>query len=186
MKKHALLILSMIALLVVSGLAQEEPQDEQPQDLTELLLGQDTFREIFEDDSWVLAATGAFPNNPPGVINTATAVYESPARRLSWAILEYEAPELALDFIDASSAGLRSNLTGDAEDVTEFLNVDAEGVERENLADLAVIARFSEGARKRLTLVRGNLAIFFESDLPDETMILLAQRQLDHLAELGR
>lgn len=181
MKKHALLILSMIALLVVSGLAQEEPQD-----LTELLLGQDVFREIFEDDSWVLAATGAFPNNPPNVLNTATAVYESPSRRLSWAILEYELPEQALDFISASSAGLRPNLTGDAEDITELINVDAEGAERENLADLAVIARFAEGARKRLTLVRDNLAVFFESDLPDETMILLAQRQLDHLAELGR
>ncbi len=185
MKKHALLILSIIALLVVSGLAQDEPQDE-PQELTDLLLGQDVFREVFEDDNWVLAATGALPQNPPNVISTATATYESPSRRVGWFILEFEDQVPALDFVANSSAGLRPNLTKDVEDVTEDLNLDLEGAERENLADIAVIAEFAEGAKKRLTMVRGSLVVFFESDLPQETLILLAQLQVDFMAELGR
>jgi len=181
MKKHALLILSIIALLVVSGLAQDEPQD-----LTELLLGQDVFREVFEDDNWVLAGTGSLAQNPEGVINTATAIYESPARRVNWFIFEFEGLEGALVFVDNSSAALRPNLTKDVEDITEVFNLDADGEERVNLAEKVIIAEFTEGARKRLTMVRDSIAVFFDSDLSQDALILLAQLQIDLMAELGR
>ena len=65
MKRQALWMMGLALLVGLTALGQEQ------EDLTALLLPQEVLREVFSDDSWVLATVGTLTKLPPGGIGSA-------------------------------------------------------------------------------------------------------------------
>lgn len=175
MKRQALWMVSMALLVGLAALGQEQG------DLSALLLPQETLREVFSDDSWVLASAGPLIELPPGAINGVTALYESPARKLDVVMWDFEQLEQGQGFLAAALEALKPDFKADFSDVLELVNTEG----RENLADAAAFMEFKSG-KNRIFFVRGTLLISLESDLPVETLVQLVQSYVDFLAQNER
>lgn len=175
MKRQALLTVSVALLVGLTALGQAQG------DLSALLLPQDVLRGVFGDDSWVLASAGALAELPPGAVTSATAIYESPARKLDVVMWDFEKLEQGTGFLGAALDALKPDFKADSSDVLGLINTEG----RTNLADAAVFMEFKSG-KNRIFFVRGTLLISLESDLPVETLVQLVQSYLDFLADSGR
>jgi len=180
MKRHALLVaifsVGVVALVAFAALSQEGGKP----DLSTLLLSQDVFRQVFADDSWVLAAANALPNPPEGA-QSASAFYENPSQKVTLILFDFSDPNLAGKFLkqvlDPNGPGLRDKPV----DILDLINVETQT----NVATTASFVPFKNG-QNRLVYTRDNLVVFLQGELPQETLIQLAQLHLDQLADLGR
>jgi len=180
MKRHALVAprflvgVAILVTFVALGQGEDNP------DLSTLLLSQDVFRQVFTDDSWVLAAANALPNPPEGS-ESASAFYENPSQKVTLVLFDFSELNLAEKFLkqvlDPNGPGLRDKPL----DILDLINVESQT----NVATTASFVSFENG-QNRLVYTRDKLVVFLQGELPQETLIQLAQLHLDQLATLGR